>query len=109
MILRRNAEALAAADNAAAIFPDSARVHGVRGGILYGLHRRQEAEQEWLQSLALSPADSAGNAGDLAIVQLRMDGAVIPAAIASDGRPFPAKWRMARTGRNLWYQIEAAR
>jgi tetratricopeptide (TPR) repeat protein len=63
LILRRNAEALTAADNAAAIFPDSARVHGVRGGILYSLHRRQEAEQEWLKSLALSPADSAGNAG----------------------------------------------
>ncbi|HUI84323.1 MAG TPA: tetratricopeptide repeat protein [Candidatus Binatia bacterium] len=62
MVLRRNAEALTAANNGLQIFPDSARLHRVRGNILYGLYRRSEAEQEWLTALSLSPGDRAADA-----------------------------------------------
>ena len=58
LALRRTNDALAAADIAQAIFPDSASLHWVRGNILYSTARRGEAEKEWLKTLALS---SGGN------------------------------------------------
>ncbi|MGA2904249.1 MAG: hypothetical protein ABSD98_10485, partial [Candidatus Korobacteraceae bacterium] len=44
LALHRNAKALSAADNAMQIFPDSARLRGIRGNILYASHRSAEAE-----------------------------------------------------------------
>jgi tetratricopeptide (TPR) repeat protein len=55
LALHRNAEALSAADNAMQIFPDSARLRGIRGNVLYASHRSAEAEQEWLTSIAIQP------------------------------------------------------
>lgn len=55
LALGRNVEALSAADIAMEIFPDSARLRGVRGNILYAWHRDAEAEQEWLTSISLQP------------------------------------------------------
>jgi tetratricopeptide (TPR) repeat protein len=54
LALRRTNDALAAADTAKSIYFNSASVHWVRGNILYASSRRAEAEQEWLNSLALS-------------------------------------------------------
>jgi len=56
--LNRNAEALSAANNAFEIFPNSSRLRRVRGDALYALHRREEAEQDWLAALALSQGDA---------------------------------------------------
>ena len=55
LALGRNSEALAAADTAMQIFPDSARLHAIRGSILYAAHRPAAAEQEWLTSISLQP------------------------------------------------------
>ncbi len=54
-VLRRNPEALSAADNALRIFPDSVELRRLRGSILYASARRAEAEQEWLTALSLQP------------------------------------------------------
>ena len=54
LALRRTNEALAAADTARSLYPNSASLHWVRGNILDASSRRAEAEQEWLRSLALS-------------------------------------------------------
>jgi tetratricopeptide (TPR) repeat protein len=55
LALHRDSEALAAADTAAQIFADSARLHAIRGNILYASHRPTAAEQEWLTSISLQP------------------------------------------------------
>jgi tetratricopeptide (TPR) repeat protein len=52
-VLNREDEALSAANNALAVFPGSARLHQIRGAILYAFDRRIEAEREWLNSIAL--------------------------------------------------------
>ena len=61
-VLNREEEALSAANNALAIFPGSARLHQIRGSVLYALDRRTEAEREWLTSIALSRGDAATGA-----------------------------------------------
>ena len=61
-VLNRQAESLAAADNAFHIFPDSARLRRIRGAALYAVGRRTEAEEEWLAALALSRGDIASDA-----------------------------------------------
>ena len=55
--LGRNSEALAASDNAMAIFSDSAHARWYRGQILYAMDRQPEAEQEWEKALALTPRE----------------------------------------------------
>jgi tetratricopeptide (TPR) repeat protein len=55
--LGRQPEALAAADKAMSIFPDSAHAHWYRGQILYASDRHAEAETEWQKALALSPRE----------------------------------------------------
>jgi tetratricopeptide (TPR) repeat protein len=55
LALRRTHDALTAADDAVEIFPGSSGAHWVRGNILDATHRRAEAEQEWLTSLAITP------------------------------------------------------
>lgn len=57
LALGRNPEALAAADNALAIFPDNAHARWYRGQILYALGRYSEAEVEWQKALALGPRE----------------------------------------------------
>jgi len=54
-VLRRDAEALSAADHAFRIFPNNVDLRRVRGSIFYASSRRTEAEQEWLAALALAP------------------------------------------------------
>ena len=54
-ILRRDSEALSAAEHAFRIFPDSAELLRVRGSIFYASSRRTEAEQDWLAALDLAP------------------------------------------------------
>ncbi len=54
LALRRNAEALSAADHALKIFSASYNLHAIRGNILYANSRRVEAEQEWLKALSMS-------------------------------------------------------
>lgn len=54
LALRRTNEALAAANTALSINPNSTSVHWVRGDILYATSRRGEAEREWLTTLAMS-------------------------------------------------------
>ncbi len=54
LALRRTNEALAAANAALSINPNSTSVHWVRGDILYATSRRGEAEREWLTTLAMS-------------------------------------------------------
>jgi len=56
--LGRNSEALAAADNAMAIFSRSAHARWYRGQILYAAQRNSEAEQEWQKALALAPRET---------------------------------------------------
>jgi len=55
--LGRNPEAIAAADNAIAIFPDNAHARWYRGQILQAAQRDSEAEQDWLRALALAPRE----------------------------------------------------
>jgi len=55
LVLRRNAEALAAADIAMHIYPKNALLHRIRGDILYASHRHAEAELEWLAANTLGP------------------------------------------------------
>lgn len=55
--LGRNAEALAAIDNAVKIAPDSAHTHWYRGQILATLNRDSDAEDEWKKALALAPRE----------------------------------------------------
>jgi tetratricopeptide (TPR) repeat protein len=55
--LGRNAEALAAIDNAVMIAPDSAHAHWYRGQILAALDRDSDAEHEWKEALALAPRE----------------------------------------------------
>ena len=55
--LGRNSEALAAADNALAIFAGNAHAHWYRGQILYAMQRPSQAEQEWQKALALAPGE----------------------------------------------------
>ena len=55
--LGRNSEALAAADNAMAIFPGNAHARWYRGQILFAMRRHSEAEQEWQMALALAPRE----------------------------------------------------
>ena len=59
LVLNRVPEALAAANTAYQIFPDSGRLRSIRGDIFYSESRHTEAEQEWLAALALSPNQSA--------------------------------------------------
>ena len=54
-VLRRDAEALSAADHAFRIFPNNVDLRRLRGSIFYASSRRTEAEQEWLAALALAP------------------------------------------------------
>jgi len=55
--LDRNSEALAAANNALAIFSDNAHARWYRGQILCALDRYPEAELEWQRALALAPRE----------------------------------------------------
>jgi tetratricopeptide (TPR) repeat protein len=55
--LGRNSEALAAADNAMAIFSDNAHARWYRGQILFAMQRDSEAEQDWQRALALAPRE----------------------------------------------------
>jgi tetratricopeptide (TPR) repeat protein len=55
LALNRNSEALAAADTAMQIFSENARLHAIRGNILFASHRPSAAEQEWLTSISLQP------------------------------------------------------
>jgi tetratricopeptide (TPR) repeat protein len=61
LALRRTNEALAAANAALSINPNSASVHWVRGDIFYATSRRAEAEREWLTTLALSHGTNEAN------------------------------------------------
>src|SRR5262249_1346634 len=58
LVLKRNTEALAAADRAMTIFPNSAHGRLYRGKILYALQRDSEAEEEWKRALALAPREA---------------------------------------------------
>ena len=55
--LGRNSEALTAADNALAIFPDSSFAHWLRGNLLAGMNRTDEAQEEYLAAVSLDPSD----------------------------------------------------
>lgn len=55
--LGRNAEALAAAENALAIFPDSAFLHWVRANTLFAMGRLSDSEDEYLKAVALDPSE----------------------------------------------------
>ncbi len=55
--LGRNAEALSAANQALAVFPDNAHQRWYRGQILYALQRDSEAEEDWQTALALAPRE----------------------------------------------------
>ncbi|HEY1731330.1 MAG TPA: tetratricopeptide repeat protein [Terriglobales bacterium] len=79
LALRRTNDALAAANIAHSIDPDSASLHWVRGNILYALSRRGEAEKEWLS--ALNGANDAAVWAQLA--NLYAEEGHIPAAIAA--------------------------
>ena len=54
--LGRSLEALAATDNALAIFQDSAFAHWLRGALLAGMNRTDEAQQEYLAAVVLDPS-----------------------------------------------------
>jgi tetratricopeptide (TPR) repeat protein len=58
LALGRNAEALAAIDNAVKIAPDNAHIHWYRGQILHAMQRNSDAEDEWKQAIALSPKEA---------------------------------------------------
>ncbi len=55
--LGRNSEALAAIDNAVAIFPDSSFAHWLRGNLLAAANRSDEAREEYLAAVRLEPSD----------------------------------------------------
>jgi len=55
--LGRNTEALSAADQAMAIYPDNAHARWYRGQILYAMGRHYDAEKEWHRVLALAPSE----------------------------------------------------
>jgi tetratricopeptide (TPR) repeat protein len=55
--LGRNSEALAAIDNAVAIFPDSSFAHWLRGNLLAVANREEEAQEEYLTAVRLEPSD----------------------------------------------------
>lgn len=55
--LGRNSEALTATDNALEIFSGSSFLHWLRGNLLYGSGRFDEAEQEYLTAASLEPND----------------------------------------------------
>jgi tetratricopeptide (TPR) repeat protein len=55
--LGRNSEALAATDRALEIFPDSSFAHWLRGNLLAGMNRPEEAEQEYVAAVSLEPSD----------------------------------------------------
>lgn len=55
--LGRNSEALAATDNALALFSDSANLHYLRANLFATMDRMAEAEQEYLIALDLEPSE----------------------------------------------------
>ena len=55
--LGRNSEALTAIDNALSIFPDSSFAHWLRGNLLAGMNRTDEAQEEYLTAVSLEPGD----------------------------------------------------
>ncbi len=82
LALRRTSDALAAANVAKSIYPDSASLHWVRGNILYASSRRTEAEEEW--DKALSGTNDAAVWGQLAKLY------------ADEGRPKDATYAWQR-------------
>jgi tetratricopeptide (TPR) repeat protein len=89
--LGRNAEALAATDNALAIFPDSAFDHWLRGNLLAGMERPQEAEREYLAAVSLESSDATWSAlaGFYRTHGRTAEGlAAMQRAAALSGRPF---------------------
>lgn len=56
--LGRNAEALAAIDNAVKIAPDNAHAHYYRGQILNAMQRSSDAEDEWKKAIELAPKEA---------------------------------------------------
>ncbi len=55
--LGRNSEALAATDNALAVFPDSSFAHWLRGNLLAAMNRPEEAQEEYLAAVSLEASD----------------------------------------------------
>jgi len=55
--LGRTSEALAATDNALAIFPDSSFAHWLRGSLLAAMNRPEEAQAEYLDAVSLESSD----------------------------------------------------
>lgn len=55
--LGRNSEALAATDNALAIFPGGSFAHWLRGNLLAALNRPEEAQEEYLAAVSLESSD----------------------------------------------------
>ncbi len=55
--LGRNSEALTAIDNALRLFPDSSFAHWLRGSVLAGMNRTDEALEEYRTAVALEPGD----------------------------------------------------
>lgn len=59
--LGRNSEALSAAQNGLAIYPQSAYLRMIRGGVFYAEGRFDDAEREYLASNASDPSEAAWN------------------------------------------------
>jgi len=60
--LGRNAEALKAAENALAIFPDSAFLHWIRASVLFAMGSLADSEEEYLKAVSLDPSEATWSA-----------------------------------------------
>ena len=92
--LGRNAEALNAAEKGLAVYPGGAYLHIVRGGVFYAEGRFDDAEREYLGSIALDPSEAAWNS--------------LADVYAKQGRvlaEIDAEQRAARLSRTPWMDL----